>query len=799
MEKHNKFAVMLAALIHDIGKIRWEQANGVEASTSFYDDALSGQASALAVRDEVLNLLGGGENPVLDLVTRADGLEQDDASKVGGFKRKPLLSILSLIETEYERPQGLWYYKPGKIDPVNIEPLFANGIDDLPSAGEMNDISQAHYDNMVEEIRSLPQIALPQLIETLLFIFEKYLTSVSSDVYLSKPDISLFDHLKTTAALATCLTEAEDDNNPFLIVAADVSGIQSFIYSETNPVENSQKRRSKQFRGKSFYLTLLTDTFSAFLLRETGMPSANLLINGGGHFVIIVPNSELNRARIAEAKKKIQTWFYKTYKGELNLILETLEANDSLYRDFSTWYGLIATRLMAAKKQRSIEFIDEIFGIDLDAAEKQYSAIPSSDEKESYDRMQTYEKFLFSLTQMFSELGTVLPKAGYLIRQVTDKDPGTKFRSKSGLVEIPFTGFGFTWAIASDKNLVSEYLEQAKGNECVIYSVNNYELPIAVVPDNVTWQTAYGTRLIGNHAPIQQGEDSVMEFSDLAVLNATSEEKLSYSVLAVLRMDVDNLGSIFSFGLERQNDSESIRSLSRTVNLSRALNLFFTGHINTLAKKWQIYITYSGGDDLFVVGSWINVINFAFDLRKAFTKFACGNRNLTISAGVYLCRESYPVHKAANHAGEAETRAKNSSPAKDSISLFGREFRWERAEMLLDYGKEIDSLTGEESGSERITPAYIHYLLGQTIGMLNEKNELDLDKYFSNIFKIKYSLSRTTRGVNAEAIEKHKSGERRNKKVEVLSRLVNGTESTGLIADFVVPASYVILKNRKNK
>jgi len=685
------------------------------------------------------------------------------------------------------------------VSTVDINPSHADNIEDLPSDEEMMKLSQEVYSKLVDEIKSLPDLALPQLIESLLFLFEKHLSMVSSSVYLSKPDISLFDHLKTTAALAACINETDNDENPFLIVAADVSGIQNFIYSETNPVENSQKGRSKQFRGKSFYLTLLTDTFSSYLLKETGMLSANLLINGGGHFVLVVPNNSANREKMSDARKKIQKWFYRTYKGELNLILETLEANESLYKDFSKWYGVIATRLTAAKKQRSIGFLNEAFSIDLDAATPQYAAIPSSEEKADYEKMNDYEKFLFSLTQMFEDIGSVLPKAGYIVRKDINADYRAKKRYQNGLVEIPFKDFGLAWVIASDKELATAYLNEDYATPAVLYSVNEYEVPQGIVSEKGAKNTAYGVRLIGNYAPLQCGTGTVLEFPELAVLNSETGKKLDYSVLSVLRMDVDNLGSIFSFGLERNDERESIRSLSRTVNLSRALNLFFTGHINTLAEKWKIYVTYSGGDDLFVVGSWINVLNFAFDLKEAFTQYACGNKNLTISAGAYLCRESYPVHRAANHAGAAESRAKKSSPEKDSISIFGREFKWTRAKDLIDYGREIDSLVVSDDPHEEVTPAYIHFLLGQTTEMLNDKNELVIEKYFRNMFKIKYSLARKPRGVNAEAIKDDKEGKKPNRKVALFSRLVNSEESTGLIQDFVVPASFVILKNRTKK
>lgn len=803
MEKHNKYAVMLAALLHDIGKIRWsatgrdETASG--SASAFFDAAFVVQQEARELRDEVLKIIEGGTNPILDLVRQADVNEERIAVSETGFKRKPLLSILSLIETTHDRPHGLWYYKPGTVDIERIDPLFAENIKDLPADDEMKRLSDEIYNRLIEDVKALPEMKLPALIETLLFLFEKHLTTVSSAKFLKKPDISLFDHLKTTTALASCIAEAEDGGNPFLIVAADISGIQSFIYSETNPIENSQKGRSKQFRGKSFYLTLLTDTFSSYLLRETGMSSANLLINGGGHFVLVVPNSEDNRRKITEARKKIQLWFYRTYKGELNLILETLEANDSLYSNFSKWYGIIANKLTAAKKQRSIGFLGEIFNTNLDNADFQYRMELLEDEKNSYNGLDTYEKFLFCLTKMFSDIGTVLPRAKYIVKRDSDTEHGHQYRNKAGLVEVPFRNFGITWVLASESVLVSSYLSKEPGLGAVIYSVNNFDLPVDLAGSGSPGAIALGAKLVGNHAPFTENNDSIMEFPELAVQNAESGSKLDYSVLAVLRMDVDNLGSIFSFGLERNDDKESIRSLSRTVNLSRALNLFFTGHINTIARKWQIYITYSGGDDLFVVGSWINVLNFAFELREAFSRFACGNRNLTISAGIYICRDSYPVHKAANHAGEAESRAKGSSPEKDSISIFGREYRWSKAKELINYGREIDSLVVSEDPDEQVTSAYIHFLLGQTSRMFDKENNFVIDEYFRNMFKIKYSLARKPRGVNHDTITANKNNPRPNKKVALLSRLINSEGSMELIKDFVVPASYVILKNRKNK
>ncbi len=108
------------------------------------------------------------------------------------------------------------------------------------------------------------------------------------------------------------------------------------------------------------------------------------------------------------------------------------------------------------------------------------------------------------------------------------------------------------------------------------------------------------------------------------------------------------------------------------------------------------------------------------DVKEVFTKFACNNDNVTISGGLYICKPNYPINKAANYAGEKEDFAKNKFKDKNCLSLFGRELKWEIAEELVVYGKELDAIV--DSGE--ITSAYIHFLLTQTSETLDDNNEL---------------------------------------------------------------------------
>jgi CRISPR-associated protein Csm1 len=87
-------------------------------------------------------------------------------------------------------------------------------------------------------------------------------------------------------------------------------------------------------------------------------------------------------------------------------------------------------------------------------------------------------------------------------------------------------------------------------------------------------------------------------------------------------MDVDSLGRLFSEGLD------GMASLSRLATFSRSLTVFFEGYLNELCRQVdlergnqsRLYLLYSGGDDLFAVGSWDAVIELAERVRAEFRR-----------------------------------------------------------------------------------------------------------------------------------------------------------------------------------
>ncbi len=86
----------------------------------------------------------------------------------------------------------------------------------------------------------------------------------------------------------------------------------------------------------------------------------------------------------------------------------------------------------------------------------------------------------------------------------------------------------------------------------------------------------------------------------------------------------------------------------------------------TETRKRNATIIYSGGDDVFIVGAWNDIIEFSVDLKKAFQRYTQGT--LTLSAGIGIYEPGYPISAIAEEVGEQEEQSKK-LPGKDAVTL----------------------------------------------------------------------------------------------------------------------------------
>ncbi|MDE7169679.1 MAG: hypothetical protein K2N67_05735 [Mucispirillum sp.] len=136
-------------------------------------------------------------------------------------------------------------------------------------------------------------------------------------------------------------------------------------------------------------------------------------------------------------------------------------------------------------------------------------------------------------------------------------------------------------------------------------------------------------------------------------------------MLAVLKADVDNLGLIFALGLsekdEKGNVTEKRLTFSKINTLSRSIHNFFSYYLYNKAKEenLNIYTVFAGGDDLFIIGKYNDIVKFAKIVHDEFKKFTGHNKEITISAGIGLFKSETPIWFMAEETEKLLEKAKS--------------------------------------------------------------------------------------------------------------------------------------------
>ena len=171
------------------------------------------------------------------------------------------------------------------------------------------------------------------------------------------------------------------------------------------------------------------------------------------------------------------------------------------------------------------------------------------------------------------------------------------------------------------------------------------------------------------------------------------EEYADGTYLGILRMDVDGLGARFVKGFE---------SMDKYKDFSGKLDKFFdaeNGNLHTIQEcyKENLNIVYAGGDDIFVVGRWDKVIDFAETVREEFRVY-CDKvlkSDLSISGGIAIVHSKFPIAKAAQIAADAEAKAKDyNNGKKNAFCLFGQAISWrdELPDLLKQEKLDLESI-----------------------------------------------------------------------------------------------------------
>ncbi|MHB8278725.1 MAG: type III-A CRISPR-associated protein Cas10/Csm1 [Candidatus Humimicrobiaceae bacterium] len=658
----------------------------------------------------------------------------------------------------------------------------------------------------VEEFQIIKKQNSTKFFYRLKYLLEKYTWCIPSST-INLQDISLYDHLYTTASIAVSLYQYHDavgfsekeinnkDTNKFLLISGDLSGIQKYIY---NIFGNSSKGTAKILRSRSMYLELLNEMSSRYLIEKLNLHPVNLFYCTGGKFLMIAPNTGNVKENLTEAETELSKWYLNQFKGELSLNIASLELSgqDLNIKNFVNKYRELIGKTEFKKKNKFSTVFFNNSSTDEYIIENDFSKYENGAcrfcGKEPADTNKEEDEGLGSFCKILKKIGELLPFIHYIafLKNAIPKN----------LEKIPYLEF------FNKKYFVFFFKENERINEddfSEIYSLKsdkNFPLKLisGYIPSDESGPLSFED--ISEKSCSNSSFNALNTYSDGGDSSAHNDG-IGQKFLGVLRADVDNMGFIFSLGFEDGNLKKSKLSISRYFSLSRMFNLFFNGFLKNSISCEQsfkdIYTVYSGGDDLFLVGPWDTMVDFTMFMGKSFKSYTCNNENITISAALGLFKPSYPVKRFAAKTEEMLEKAKqnmsNDSEIKEKlhgnkVTIFGKSVYWDDFEKLIAEGifLEQELKKNKNNNSSKITSSFIYRLLTyyRMYEIFKDTGQAEMLKYKS---LLNYDIARNI-------VEKEGEKIKNDKLVRKVMELVFKEEK---FKNILIPLTWATYRTRK--
>lgn len=664
--------VKLAAgsLLHDIGKILYRYHDGRNHSVSGYEFLKECGIDDPDILESVhyhhASLLSGAgisKNSLAYITYWADnvaaGADRRDVEMLeeiesggGRFdKYVPLDSIFNLMN-------GNNGSKTYALDFLHDDGRINMPSDDAKSADSV--LYGKIKGNIIEGLKAIELSG--QYINSLLGVLEANLTYVPSSTDTTQiKDISLYDHMKITAAVAGCVYIWLKDNQKcdycevlfrnakktyrekiFLLYGLDTSGIQKYIYKVASDDV------LKLLRAKSFYLEMLLQDVTDELLERVGLTRANLIYSGGGHAYLLLPNTERCKAELHVFEDELKKWMLESFGTDLYIAHgyteccgnELMNTPEGSYPEI---YSSLAKQMSQNKGNRyTAEDLIHLNNMSYEQSERECKVCGTTAHLVRPDGEK--DACVCALCDSLIRSSSDILKPDRFIAIVSEKPAGNA-------VPLPFGRY----MLMEGRDAL---LNRIRSD---VHYVRSYSKNKMFTGMNMT------TRIwIGDYS---RGDT----FHELA-----SESK-GIKRLGVYRADVDNLGQAIISGFDRK-DGKTLGSLTRNASLSRKLSVFFKLHINYILEHGEYHmipnegeeernalIVYSGGDDMFIVGAWNDVLEAAVDIERKFKEFT--QDTLTMSGGFSVFREKYPVGPMADNVGSLEEFSKGLE-GKNALTIF---------------------------------------------------------------------------------------------------------------------------------
>jgi CRISPR-associated protein Csm1 len=699
------FEVCLCSLLHDIGKFAWRVADEKESKTAKGEWMSHEDWNKQIVRGTKLSFAFWNkiDTPQSHSVWLGDWIsaqERDDLDEIKKetkeesilrTKTTPIISVFSdiLKENKKDGKEKVFFCKHQNLS-LNLPFEEDYIVKDSSDAIHKHLFDKNLFEHFREEIRdTLNKYDINDeeqrytLLRNISDILKTYLIKIPSAASYSKSDIDLFNHSRMACAITSCLYQyykIDTKNNAgflqklrdqmrsqldlifkiqkapkeeksalekklenlkcsnhefnekiFLLIRGNFSGIQDFVSMI------SSKRAIRILKARSFYLSFFNKALPLKMVKALDLPETNIIFSEGGNFEILCPNILSVNEKIKNLADEVNTFFWEKFRTKLFLEINCYEMSPNNFErgNFKNIFGpYYKDKINLTSK--NTKFREELKKIILADGNQDYLNIGNSkccicSMEMNIPETDKLKEPICETCRLFEELNKELKKW-----EISKQINGIN----SDILKINDTPLTDYFCYTGNQSFCP-YLEIKQG----IYEIFPLGLPI-------------------------NNNNDIIDFDSMVdkCFKRTGTRKLG-----ALKLDVDNLGTIFREGIENV-------VLSRYAKLSFDIGFFFSGIIGSLREKQEykdeVYIIYSGGDDSFIVGSWDKVLDFAIDLYNHFKIYVNHNPKITISASYNIFDEKFPVKKMFEITENGLEQAKLFDSNKSRISILNHQLKW---------------------------------------------------------------------------------------------------------------------------
>ncbi|HHW20433.1 type III-A CRISPR-associated protein Cas10/Csm1 [Thermodesulfovibrio thiophilus] len=741
---------------------------------------------------------------------------------VKNYKKTRLLTLFEGLSTDNkwkeDRLEEYQYRYPLKeLSPYNILPVNSSEIKQIDSEQASKEYRELFFNFVVALTKLSHKENIPLWFEHFDSLFMIYASNIpAATVGYVVPDVSLYDHSKTTSALASALYRYHEETDTinvadiknyeikkFLLINGNFYGIQNFIFTEGG---STNKASAKLLRGRSFYISLLSELAADMVCRTIGLPVTSIILNAAGRFTILAHNTENIKNAIVALEDRINNWLIENFLGQASIGFSITEAscNDFVSHNFANLWETLSKEV-EKKKYTKFNLTKHGGCVEtyLDSFNSELGICPFCGKRPAEKSVQIQDSHACKICHDHIYIGENLVKENKIAITTVNADLEKEKLSEPifGQYQVSFKITGKLNQLSQSGTLlkywgigISEKGEIAKNITAKF--INGY-VPKYENEDLNDDRYFAGRKSEKKHEEmidqIKIDRDKIVPktFAHIAAkaLNFTDKQGKFKGIeaLGILKADVDYLGLLFACGIKKER-----LTLSRLATLSRQMDNYFTiflpYKLKTTDSFKNIYTVFAGGDDLFLIGPWNRIIEFASFLNETFKEYVCHNHHITISAGIAVHKPNTPVFTLAETSEHALAQSKTSG--RNSITLFESTAKWNIFRELQD----IKTTMQLWLDSEKINNAMI-YRINEFINMRKQEQALLENK---TVFvedmeclkwraRLKYSVVRNA--------GKKLQGDEKQKVINEVMEVANWLEQYG--GALRIPLWQIIYNNRR--